>query len=200
MLIVFHSAKIRTGQSGLSDPTIEERTWKGGSKLCGFLFSRCSVNGGKKRNKNGATERMAGRNEHADMCIPCELVWKKKSCLSGGGGVVQLLLPISCVFSTQKGNIKKKKKHKLLLQVCQLSGSSTAHGWIRAKAPHTLLPVIKEKRGGCCCCGWVEGGVGGRPNRESQTLPDSLFVNENRVYVGPVTAMWPDLKLLVMGR
>ena len=110
MLIVFHSAKIRTGQSGLSDPTIEERTWKGGSKLCGFLFSRCSVNGGKKRNKNGATERMAGRNEHADMCIPCELVWKKKSCLSGGGGVVQLLLPISCVFSTQKGNIKKKKE------------------------------------------------------------------------------------------
>ena len=111
MLIVFHSAKIRTGQSGLSDPTIEERTWKGGSKLCGFLFSRCSVNGGKKRNKNGATERMAGRNEHADMCIPCELVWKKKSCLSGGGGVVQLLLPISCVFSTQKGNIKKKRRN-----------------------------------------------------------------------------------------
>ena len=83
MLIVFHSAKIRTGQSGLSDPTIEERTWKGGSKLCGFLFSRCSVNGGKKRNKNGATERMAGRNEHADMCIPCELVWKKKELFVG---------------------------------------------------------------------------------------------------------------------
>ena len=54
MLIVFHSAKIRTGQSGLSDPTIEERTWKGGSKLCGFLFSRCSVN------KKKRTERQKG--------------------------------------------------------------------------------------------------------------------------------------------
>ena len=136
---------------------------------------------GKWGNKNGATERMTGRNEHAD--------------------IVQLL-PISCVFHPKRQH-KKKKKHELLLQICQLSGSSTAHGWIRAKAPHTLLTVIKEKRGGCCCCGWVasyilEGGVAGRPNRESQTLLDSLFGNENRVYIGPATR--PDLKLFVMGR